>query len=261
MKIRYGLAITLCAAAALLGGRAADAGQSVTIPAGGTTSAVPAYVARPAEVALAPGVVVLPGCEGLDKHYTDIADWLASKGYVAVAIDSVSPMGIKNACRATDGSRVEADDARATLAWMRSQTYIDPTKLAILGYSMGSIAALDVMDSRAIAAAPAGLLATVAYYPNCSSRSADAVRVPLRILDGDNDDWTPASPCQLLADDAKDAGKTVAITTYPGAMHAFNLPGPDRVAFGHHLSYDAAATTDAQAQTLTFLRQYLGATP
>ena len=132
------------------------------IPATGTTPVLPAYVARPAEVAPAAGVLELPGCEGFDKHYADVADWLASKGYVTVAIDSVTPMGLKNACRTTDGSRVEADAARATLAWMRTQSYIDPTMLAILGYSMGSIAALDVMDSRAIATAPAGLLATVA---------------------------------------------------------------------------------------------------
>ena len=85
--------------------------------------------------------------------------------------------------------------------------------------------------------------------------------MPLRILDGDADDWTPAPACQLLADDAKDAGKTVAITTYPGATHAFNIQEPDHTAYGHHLSYNAAATTDAQMQTLTFLHQYLGASP
>jgi dienelactone hydrolase len=126
---------------------------------------------------------------------------------------------------------------------------------------MGSIAALDVMDARAIPAAPAGLLATVAYYPACRGRVADAIRVPLRILDGDADDWTPAPACQLLADDAKDAGKTVVITTYPGATHAFNIREPDRMAYGHHLSYNAAAANDAETQTLAFLHQYLGPTP
>jgi dienelactone hydrolase len=256
MHLRYALAITLCFAAALLGERA-DAGQTASVPATSTTPAVPAYVARPPEVAVAPGVLVLHGCEGYSKHYGDIADWLASKGYVGVAIDALAGTNIKTACTDSGAPLVEAADARAALAWMRAQPFIDPARLAILGYSMGSIAALDVMDSRAVATAPPGLLAAVTYYPACRGRAPDAIRVPLRILDGDADDWTPAPPCQLLADDAKDAGKTVAITTYPNATHAFNLREPDRVAFGHHLSYNAAATTDAEMQTLTFLHQYL----
>ena len=259
MKLRDVLTITLCAAA-LLTGRA-EAGQIITIPASGAVPDVPAYVARPAEVPAGPGVLVLHGCEGFTRHYAEIADWLASKGYVAVAIDSLKPQGLRNACSDTTQSRTQAADARAALAWMRTQPYIDPAKLAILGYSMGAIATLDVMDSRAITTPPDGLVAAVTYYPACSRRDAPSLLVPLRILDGSADDWTPAPPCQLLADNAKDAGKTVVITTYPDATHAFNVDEPDRTALGHHLSYNAAATTDAKMQTLNFLQQYLRAHP
>jgi len=259
LNIRYVLGITLCALA-LAGGRA-EAGQTTTIPATATTPAVPAYVARPAEVPLAPGVLVLHGCEGFGRHYADIADWLATKGYVAIAIDSLAPQGLHNACRDTTQSRTQAADARAALAWMRTQTFIDPAHLAILGYSMGAIAALDVMDSRAITVAPPGLVAAVTYYPACSRRGATSLLVPLRILDGSADDWTPAPACQLLADDATNAGKTVQITTYPGATHAFNINEPDRTTLGHQLSYNAADATDAEMQTLNFLQKYLRANP
>ena len=259
MKIRYALTIALCAGA-LLSGRA-EAGQTTSVPATGTTPAFPAYVAQPA-AALAPGVLVLHGCEGYGRSYAGVADWLASHGYVAVAIDSLAPTGGRNACfDAMTGARTEAADARAALAWMRTQSFIDPNRLAIVGYSMGALATLDVMDAQPSAPAPPGLQAAVAYYPFCRGRNAENIRVPQRILDGDTDDWTPAPPCRLLADAAAAADKTVAITTYPGATHAFNFPGPDRTVLGHHLGYNAPAAIDAAAQTLAFLQRYLGTNP
>jgi dienelactone hydrolase len=260
MKTHHVLTIALCAAV-LLSGRA-EAGQITNVPATAGTPAFPAYVAQPPAVAVAPGVLVLHGCEGYGRAYAGVADWLASHGYVGVAIDSLAPTGMHSACTSPmAGALAEAADARAALAWMRTQSFIDPNRLAIVGYSMGSLATLDVMDSRVIATAPVGLQVAITYYPPCGGRSAADLRVPLLILDGDADDWTPAPPCRRLADAAGPAGKTVPMTTYPGATHAFNFPGPDRTAFGHHLGYDAPAAADAAVQTLGFLQRYLGANP
>jgi dienelactone hydrolase len=238
---------------------AADAATSLTtsIPATSETPQIPAYVARPAGSTPAPGVLVLHGCDGYTKHYALISDWLASHGYVAVAIDSLRPRGKKNSCGDWSGSRNEAKDARATLAWMRSQPYVDGSRLALLGYSMGGIATLDVVDPNQPERPPDGLRAAVAYYPSCRNRVAASVSVPLQILDGDADDWTPAPPCQVLATDAAQIGKPVSITTYPGATHAFNVKAPDRIRYGHHLRYDPAASADAETRTLDFFRKYL----
>jgi dienelactone hydrolase len=257
--VRYILAVALCEVA-LLTARA-GAGETTSVPATSRTRDVPAYVARPVGSAPAPGVLVLHGCEGYSRHYAKIADRLASHGYVAVAIDTLAPQGIHNACSNPSGSHTEADDARAALEWMHTQPYIDGSRLALVGYSMGAIATLDLVDAWHAAAAPTGLQAAVAYYPACRNRDPASVRVPIRILDGDADDWTPAAPCQALAEAARTAGKAVSITTYPGATHAFNVDAPDRVALGHHLRYDAAAASAAETQTLDFLRRYLGATP
>ena len=45
-----------------------------------------------------PAVVVLHGCGGISSHSTGIADRLGSWGYVALAVDSLSPRGISSAC-------------------------------------------------------------------------------------------------------------------------------------------------------------------
>lgn len=253
---RFASTLALCAFV-LTAGRA-SALEPLTIPATARTPQLPAYLARPASGAPAPGVVVLHGCEGYRDHYGAVADWLASHGYVAVAIDTLTPRGVSNACNDPSGSRIEARDALATLAWLRRQPYVDPTRLAVLGYSMGAIATLDIVDPHSGSAAPPGVRAGIAYYPACRNRIAANVNAPLRILDGDADTWTPAAPCQMLAQAATAAGKTVVITTYPGATHAFNVKAPDRTAYGHALRYDASAAADAQSQTLAFLNAAFG---
>ncbi len=245
------------AAAAALWLAAAAAGVTETVPATSQTPALPAYVARPAGATVAPGVLVLHGCDGYNSRYAALADWLASQGYVAVAIDSLGPRGRTNACGDWSGSRNEALDALATLDWMRTQRYIDGSRLALLGYSMGAIATLDIVDPRRARTLPPGLRAAVAYYPACRNRDAVHVLVPLRILDGGADDWTPAPPCQALAQNAKQLGKAVTITTYAGATHAFNVDKPERISRGHLLRFDASAALDARMQTLDFLQRYL----
>jgi dienelactone hydrolase len=255
------LRISALLLAAALTPPVARAADKLTVPATATTPAVPAYVAKPAGSTPSPAVLLLHGCEGFNGTYAGYADALARHGYVVVAIDSLAPTGKKSGCSDPTASREQAADARATLAWMQTQPYIDAQHIALLGYSMGSIAALDVIDNRAVTSAPAGLRAAVLYYPACRGRDPQSILVPLRIFDGDADDWIPAPPCQDLAGDAAAAGKSVTITTYPGATHAFNVNEPDRVYQGHHLSYDAAAAADADKNTLAFLQQYLSPKP
>jgi dienelactone hydrolase len=90
--------------------------------------------------------------------------------------------------------------------------------------------------------------AAVALYPGCGFQYGDwrPVRksgpggpvtaytrlykplAPLLILIGENDDWTPAEPCQKLADAAQGAGYPISIKVYPGAHHAFDSDRPVR---------------------------------
>lgn len=143
-----------------------------------------------------------------------------------------------------------------SLAWLATQPYVIPDHLGVVGFSMGAIEIMGLIDPLTPRPAPPGLRVAVAYYPACERRVPD-VTVPLLILDGDADDWNPAPPCARLAQAAGAAGKIVQITTYPGATHAFNQPGNPRTYLGHTLRYDADADRDADAKTLAFLATYL----
>ena len=230
-----------------------------TVPASAKSPAVAIYVAKPKGDGPFPAVLLLHGCDGFNAFVAYAADRLAARGYVGVALDSLGAGRPNGACTDPTGARDEAVAARATLAWLRAQTYVNAERLGIIGFSMGGIAALDLIDpAGAAAAAPPGLRVVVAYYTACDGRDGK-LTVPLAIFDGDADKVTPAAPCAALVKTAVAAGKVAQITTYPGATHGFAVPGPDRTFFGEPIRFDPTAAGDAAEKTALFLAQYLKA--
>src|SRR3989442_486258 len=111
----------------------------------------------------------------------------------------------------------------------------ESVRLGFVGYSNGGWTVLAAMDAdvaahaRAAAGARHGFAAAIAFYPECTAgawtRAYRAV-APLLILSGELDDWTPAAPCQRLAERAHAQGQPVSIVVYAGAHHAFDSYAP-----------------------------------
>ena len=110
------------------------------------------------------------------------------------------------------------------------------------------------------------LARAVAFYPGCRvpAKGYWHSRLPLLILIGEADDWTPAEPCRALAERAQASGKPVSIVTYPGAYHDFDHPNlPIHVVGGlaytadgrgsAHTGTDPSARADAIGRVLAFL--------
>jgi dienelactone hydrolase len=234
------------------------AAENITIPASGSTPTITGYLMHPNGSGPFPGVLVLHGCQGYGSLEKATVNELASLGYVALAIDTLKPQGLQNACKDRPAFRVSASYAVAALAWLATQPLVAANRLGIVGYSMGGIEILDVIDPfQGAQQPPAGLRVAVAYYPACTNRDGN-VSVPLLILNGSADDWAPPTPCQDLAETATAAGKQVQIVTYPGATHSFNQPsGSTRIYEGHTLTYDPTAAADADARMKAFLAKYL----
>jgi dienelactone hydrolase len=88
-----------------------------------------------------------------------------------------------------------------------------------MGWSDGGSTTLASVENP-----PPGVIrAALAFYPACTHLAMEGdwhADVPLLILMGDADDWTPADPCRALA-----AGQANAkIMTFPGAYHDFDVP-------------------------------------
>jgi acetyl esterase/lipase len=85
--------------------------------------------------------------------------------------------------------------------------------------------------------------------------------VPVLMLLGARDDWTPAAPCEALAARSRAQGHPVKAVTYPDAGHAFDVAhvrgrahiADARGGRGATVAYDPAAHADTEKQVRAFL--------
>lgn len=213
-----------------------------------------------------PAVVLLHGCNGnwqrLDERWGKrVAGW----GYVTLTVDSFGPRGIKNTC--SGGAPVDmAFDAYRALNYLVRQPFVDPARVAALGFSQGGWLALTSVEHGAIEQTSQDKFrAAVAFYPPCIGFKGN-MTVPTLILIGELDDWTPAQECRNMVDGRDDfgisrqkgLGAPMRLVVYPGAYHAFDVPSLQTPIqyFWHHLEFNKPATELSIGE----LREFLDAT-
>jgi dienelactone hydrolase len=212
------------------------------------------YLARPQAPGRHPAVVVLHGCAGFGTNDVVAADVLQSFGYAVLALDS---LGEDDSCGKEGSSLAVAADAFLGLDWLARQDFVDPDRVAVLGFSMGALATLEaVAAGRPPQANGRHFRAGVAFYPRCRQQPGP-MAAPTLILIGDKDDWTLLSWCQEMMTRRAGQGAPVDLVVYPGATHAFNVPSNPHQSHGHHLEYDPAATADAWRRVRGFLQAEL----
>jgi dienelactone hydrolase len=219
------------------------------------------YLARPDAPGPLPAVVVLHGCNGFSPASAAISDDLKSLGYVALTVDSLGPRNSTGECgQFFVGQEV---DAYAALAYLSQQPFVDPSRVAVLGNSMGGYSALLAVQRGALEKKfDRKFRAAIAYYPSCQGFSA-IMTVPTMILIGDADDWTPAEACRKMVAQPRTDGAKIDLVIYPGAYHGFDFPQlhPGIRVLGHWLEYDKHAATDAWDKVSTFLATNLARSP
>lgn len=211
------------------------------------------YVATPAaSVGRHPAVLVIHENRGLNPHIRDLAGRLAAEGFLALALDFLSPLGgtpaDEDKARDMIGTLQAADvlaSSRAAIAWLEAHESGNGRSGAV-GFCWGGAAVNE------LAAAEPALDAGVAYYGRqVAADRVAGIRAPLLLhyagLDERINAGIPAYEAALKA-----AGKTYELHVYEGANHAFNNDtAPAR--------YDKAAADLAWARTLAFLRRHVAA--
>lgn len=179
-----------------------------------------------------PAVILVHGSGGVDTHEGRWASELNSMGVAAFLLDSFSGRGIDET--AVDQSQLSLGamivDAYRALALLSSHPRIDPSRIALMGFSRGgyvSLYASLTRFQRMHGVANAQFAAYLAFYPFCNATFIGDEQVsdrPIRIFHGTADDWTPIGPCRDYAERLRRAGKDVQLTGYPGAQHGFDSP-------------------------------------
>jgi carboxymethylenebutenolidase len=241
-----------------------DAGlitETVTLPA--IDFALPAYVARPKAKGKFPAVLVVSEVFGIHEYIRDTCRRLAKLGYVAVApaffvrVADPAPLTdiaavIKIVGQASDQQVM--GDVGATLKFLRSQPYVDASKLAVTGFCWGGgvtwLACEEFVDFKA----------GVAWYgrmvPPASGGDADRLwpvklagqlHAPVLGLYGAKDGLAASVPAMREA--LAVAHMTSSeIIVYPDAGHGFHADYRD--------SYNAVDAKDGWTRMLAFFAKH-----
>ena len=224
------------------------------------------YLAKPDGAGPFPAVVGLHGCAGMhDTTKQRLVDELVGWGYVVLLVDSFATRGIDQAC--TSGGSINffnrRQDAYGGLAYLDRQTFVDPLRVAALGFSQGAWVTLSVAEPSSFEQlVPPGshlrFRAAAAFYPLCKAALARP-GIPTLIFIGALDDWTPAADCSDKIAGWGNDGPPVEFVVYPGTHHGFYYPHlqPGMTMFDHWVEYNGEAADDASHRLQQFLDRHL----
>jgi len=209
-----------------------------------------------------PTVILMHGCGGVTPNVKAWAVWLRHEGYAAFVLDSFGGRGIRRLCAGSAEltGRMRAPDVFAAADYLKRLPQVDSQHLAAMGFSHGGWTLLTSASTEAKYPS-ASLRAFVLFYPSCGGFKRLPGSTPVLILIGAKDDWSPAPPCQALAQSAGAAGRPVRIVVYPNAYHHFDGAEVHKRTFvaearggrGATVDYDPRAHEDAEKQVRSFL--------
>jgi len=212
--------------------------------------AVKAYAARPKGTKKLGTVLVIHENRGLNPHIIDVARKVASEGYIAVAVDALSPFG---------GTPADEDKARDLIGqldkeknlqnYLKALEYLRARedgngKAGCVGFCWGGAMSnnLAVHDPK--------LLAAVAYYGmQAKTEDVPKIKASLMLHYGGLDERVNAGiPTYEAA--LKAHKKDYKLYVYEGVNHAFNNnTAPTR--------YNEAAAKLAWSRTMDLFKQKL----
>jgi len=280
------------ALAALVWAGAAGAQEVVHFPSledngpGQAATTLDGYLFRPAGDGRHPAVAGLHGCSGMlgpdGNMFPILRDWAAELtrlGYVVLLVDSFGPRRHGEMCSINGFDyrlyQKRPKDAYGALWYLQAQPFVRGDRIAAIGWSQGGGVVLLSIPTQSLGR-PANLpqgdfRAAVAFYPgSCNDEHLPAgwtSTIPLLILQGAEDVWTPLAPCKAFADGAVARGARIEMQVYPGAYHAFDAPNRPRTELPNYVTRagvvpiigtDPAARADAFARVPAFLARYLG---
>jgi len=273
----------LLTALALSAATAASAQQAVNFTSLDGATNLTAYLSRPEGDAPRPALVLMHGCSGLVNSKGRIMGlyraWMRAlvvQGYTVLAVDSATPRGFGQTCSAGPARltmwRDRPRDAYAALQYLQGQPFVQGDRIGLMGWSQGGGVVLLSINDKSIGR-PAALAhefrTAVSFYPGACSDKLQSkpftqvepqswtTEVPLLVLSGEADTWTPFPPCEAFLASAKARGNPVEVKSYPQAVHAFDAPNLARRELPEYRNGDAPVpviATDRQARADAFPR-------
>ncbi len=193
-----------------------------------------------------PAVLIAPEAPGLDDYNRERCRRMAELGYVALALDFHGGGFVY-----TDRERMMANvqsfmaeplriraRAEAALAALASQSSVDGSRLAAIGYCFGGTIALE------LARGGADIKAVVAFHAGLSTaRAQDAknIRAKVLVCNGADDPIVPAEQRRAFEQEMTAGGVDWRLYLHGGVGHAFTRRGSEALGlpgFGYNQAAD-----------------------
>jgi dienelactone hydrolase len=181
-----------------------------------------------------PVVVLLHSASGPITEGAPYEEWprvLNDIGVATFAVDSYAGRGLVN--YPGDSNKISfltrVVDAYRALEVVAKEPRIDPSRIAVMGFSQGANAALYsgmVRFQKMYGNPDLQFVGHISAYTGCIIRFRDDedMRKPILMLHGTADDLSPIAPCREYAERLSKAGKSARIIEYPDAHHQFDAP-------------------------------------
>ena len=205
-----------------------------------------------------PLAMLLHGCGGLHPPVVSAmrthAKTLNRAGVAALILDSFGPRNVgggwvcQSLSRLSAARGYRAHDVRDAAAHLRSRNDLDLGRLFLLGHSNGASVAVSMARTGKVK----GLRGAIAYYPWCGTVGTSS-KVPLLVLSGEDDDWTPPADCIRKAD----PGRGITVVTYPDTVHSFVLPIGVTNYQGHKVGGNPKAAANSRSRYIRFIKNQL----
>jgi len=238
---------------------------TATLPGITDKAVLTATVTKPEGPGPFPAIILLHDSGGLSRKDTEYAKKLVTWGYVVIVPDSFSPRGFGKLQTDPDavGAQQRVQDTIGTAEYLATLSYVKKGHIGVLGFSHGGWTIMKGVQENAFWGAY-GIKAAVAYYPYCTAPQDINVALPVRILIGEKDDWTPVRRCRDVIAGAKRAS-LIDMTVYPDTYHSFDcgcattyMPGrAEGKTVTRRVEGNSAATRDAEAKTKAFFERML----
>jgi carboxymethylenebutenolidase len=219
-------------------------------------STMNAYVAHPADVKNAPGMIVFQEAFGVNAHIRDVTERFAALGFVAVAPELFHRSGpgfegsytdfgpVREHMSALSPEGINAD-IDATYAWLHAHKSIAPARIGAIGFCMGGRVAYMANARQKLAAA-------VSFYaggivPDLLGLASHQ-HAPILMFWGGLDAHIPAEQYRAVADALREGGATQEQVVFGQADHGFFCD--------QRASYNPLAARQAWALVVEFLRAY-----
>lgn len=207
------------------------------------------YLAKPSEEGTYPGVIMIHEWWGLNENIKDVANKLASQGYVVFAVDLYSGQVFTDPEKAGElASAVRNNPQGAVNNMYEALTYLKNdervSSVGSLGWCFGGQQSLRISLSQ-------DLDATVIYYGNLvtDEESLSMLNGPVLGIFGSEDTSIPVDTVNEFQSTLNALEIQNEIHIYDGVSHAFANPSGN--------NYAPEETRDAWEKTLEFLEANL----